>query len=56
MHHCSMYCSVLEFSREIEPTGYIYIYVYKEMYYEKLTHVNMEAENSQDGSGEIGEL
>lgn len=37
-----------EFSRETEPTGSIYIYIYIQVYYKELDHEIMEAERSQD--------
>lgn len=36
--------AVLGFSRETEPKGYMYVCIYKEIYYQEPAHTSIEAE------------
>ena len=38
--------TVLGFSRETEPKEYMYVCIYKEIYYEESAHTSMEAEKA----------
>lgn len=38
--------TVLGFSRETEPKEYMYVCMYKEIYYEESAHTSMEAEKA----------
>ena len=38
--------AVLGFSRETEPKGYMYVCIYKEIYYQESVHTSIEAEKA----------
>lgn len=48
-----MYTTILVRILQKYRTNWIYVYIYKEIYYEELAHVVMEADRSQELQGKV---